>query len=147
VRTAGTFDIGGVRITATESFHDKEQGALRGKNLIFRIEGENLCIGHLGDLGHMPCGHQKEAMADLDVLLIPIGGNFTIDTQEAEAIIRELKPHVAIAMHYRTDEYDVPIATCKEFEKDMNAVRMPREIEITSENIHDLPPVIIMAHK
>ena len=95
----------------------------------------------------MPNDHQKEAIADCDVLLIPIGGTFTIDTAEAEAIIREIKPRVTIAMHFRTDEYDAPITTEETFAKDMGAVYMPREIEITSENIHELPPVIIMAHK
>lgn len=147
IRTAGTFDYGGLRVTTTESFHDKEKGALRGKNLISRIEGENLCICHLGDLGHMPCGHQTEVMEGCDVLLIPIGGTFTIDTDEAEQIIRAIKPHVAIAMHFHTDEYDAPITTEEKFVKDMNAVYMPREIEITSENIASLPPVIVMAHK
>lgn len=147
IRTAGSFDVKGLRVTTTESFHDKENGALRGKNLISRIEGDNLCICHLGDLGHMPNGHQKEAIADCDVLLIPIGGVYTIDTDEAEAIIRELKPTVTVAMHFRTDEYDAPFSTEEKFVKDMNAAYMPREIEITSENIHNLPPVIVMAHK
>lgn len=147
VHTAGTFDFGGVRITATQSFHDKENGALRGKNLLFRIEGEGLSIAHIGDLGHMPNAHQKEVLADLDVLLIPIGGTYTIDTKEAEEIIRELKPRIAVAMHYRTEEYGDCFEGPEAFEKDMNAVRMPREIEITCENIDQLPAAIIMAHK
>ena len=54
IRSAGAYDVQGVRITAVDSFHDKKGGALRGKNLILRIEGGGLTIVHLGDLGHMP---------------------------------------------------------------------------------------------
>ena len=148
IMTAGSFKVGDLRITATQSFHDPEQGALRGKNLMFRIDGEGLSIAHIGDLGHIPNKHQMEALADLDVLLLPIGGHFTIDTRQAEEIIRELKPRVAIAMHFKTDAIaDWPISTEEQFERDMHAVRMSREIEITHDNVGSLPKTIIMAYK
>lgn len=146
--SAGSFHVNNLKITATQSFHDPEQGALRGKNLLFRIDGEGLSIAHIGDLGHMPNDHQREVLSDLDVLLLPVGGYFTIDTAQAEQLIRDLKPRVAIAMHYKTPAIaDWPISTEEQFERDTNAVRMPQEIEITHENIGDLPPVIIMAHE
>lgn len=147
IRSAGTYDVQGVRITAVNSFHDKQGGALRGSNLIFRIEGGGLTILHLGDLGHMPDETQRGAMAGADVMLLPIGGHYTIDAAEAEALLKEVQPRHAVAMHFRTEAFDIDIATCDAFEKDTGAIRMPREIEITPENLATLPKTMILNYK
>ena len=148
IRTPGTHSAGDVKITAVESFHDPEGGALRGKNLIFRIEAEGLSIAHLGDLGHMPDDIQMEALKDLDVMMLPIGGTYTIDTPQAEELIRRAQPKLAIAMHYKTGAYPtINIVTPDAFIADMQAAAMPREIEVTRESIGSLPPVITMAYK
>ena len=147
IRSAGAYDVQGVRITAVDSFHDKKGGALRGKNLILRIEGGGLTIVHLGDLGHMPDEKQLEAMSGADIMLAPIGGTYTIDTPEAEEVIRLARPKHAVAMHYRTPDYDFNTSTCEAFERDMRAVRMPREIEITPENLVSLPEFLLMRYK
>lgn len=147
IRSAGAYDVQGVRITAVDSFHDKKGGALWGKNLILRIEGGGLTIVHLGDLGHMPDEKQLEAMSGADIMLVPIGGTYTIDTPEAEEVIRLARPKHAVAMHYRTPDYDFNTSTCEAFERDMRAVRMPREIEITPENLVSLPEFLLMRYK
>lgn len=147
IRSAGAYDVQGVRIIAVDSFHDKKGGALRGKNLILRIEGGGLTIVHLGDLGHMPDEKQLEAMSGADIMLVPIGGTYTIDTPEAEEVIRLARPKHAVAMHYRTPDYDFNTSTCEAFERDMRAVRMPREIEITPENLVSLPEFLLMRYK
>lgn len=147
IRSAGAYDVQGVRITAVDSFHDKKGGALRGKNLILRIEGGGLTIVHLGDLGHMPDEKQLEAMSGADIMLVPIGGTYTIGTPEAEEVIRLARPKHAVAMHYRTPDYDFNTSTCEAFERDMRAVRMPREIEITPENLVSLPEFLLMRYK
>ena len=147
IREAGEYDVRGVHITAVPSFHDKQGGALRGRNLIFRIEGEGLTIVHLGDLGHMPDAEQLKAMSGADVLLVPIGGTYTIDTPEAEEVIRLAQPKHAVAMHFRTPDYDFNASTCEAFARDMQAVRMPREVEITPETLSALPEAMILSYK
>lgn len=147
IREAGNYEVRNVRVTAVPSFHDKQRGALRGNNLIFRIEGDGLTIVHLGDLGHMPDEKQLRAIAGADVLLIPIGGTYTIDTPEAEELIRLAQPKHAVAMHFRTPDYDFNTSTCASFERDMQAARMPREVEITRENLATLPAAMILNYK
>ena len=147
VREAVSYEVRGVRITAVPSFHDKQRGELRGRNLIFRIEGEGLTIVHLGDLGHMPDEAQLRAIAGADVLLTPIGGTYTIDTPEAEEVIRLAQPKHAVAMHFRTPDYDFNASTCEAFARDMQAVRMPREVEITPETLSALPETMILSYK
>lgn len=147
VRTAGEHEVKGVKLSCIESFHDKQHGALRGKNLLTRIEGEGLSIAHLGDLGHLPTEAQSAFLHDLDILMLPIGGTYTIDTAEAEALIAELKPRHVIAMHFKTEAYEINISTCDAFAADMQASFMPNEIEVTRENIASLPKVMILSYK
>lgn len=147
IRSAGEYAVRGAKIRSIPCFHDKEGGALRGTNLVSIIEADGLRIAHLGDLGHMPGEALAAALAGVDVMLIPIGGTYTIDTPEAEALIREAKPRVAVAMHFRTEAYEIKITTCEAFKRDMMAAAMPNEIEITEGNVSALPPVIIMDYK
>ena len=144
----GEYNIGGAKITAIPCFHDNEGGAKRGKNLIYRIDADGLSIAHLGDLGHLPNDEQLAALKGLDVLLIPIGGFYTLDTPEAEEVISLVKPRCAVAMHYRIHADDPnPISDCAAFASDMGAARMPNEIEITPESAATLPAAIIMDYK
>lgn len=147
IREAGAYIVGGARITAIPSFHDEKGGALRGKNLLMRIDCEDLSIAHLGDLGHMPNAEQMELLKDLDVLMLPIGGTYTIDTPQAEALIKALSPRHAIAMHFRTDAYEINIARCDAFARDMQAAFMPREIAFTRQSVDALPPVMILSYQ
>ena len=148
IRTAGEHCVKGAKITAIPSFHDPEGGALRGNNLLMRVECEGLSIAHLGDLGHMPNDAQLAALKDLDILMLPIGGTYTIDTPQAEALIAQLKPRRVIAMHFKTEAYPtINIATCDAFARDMNAAILPREIEVTKENIDTLPEIMILNYK
>jgi L-ascorbate metabolism protein UlaG (beta-lactamase superfamily) len=95
----------------------------------------------------MPDESMMAQLSGIDVMLIPIGGTYTIDTPEAEELIRAAKPRIAVAMHFKTGAYEIKITTCEAFKKDMMAANMPNEIEITEGNISKLPPVIIMDYK
>ncbi len=110
-----------VSISAIESFHDPFGGQKRGKNLIFRLEADGYSVVHLGDLGHSPDDAQRRFIKNADVLLIPIGGYFTIDTDEALRIIDACKPRAAVAMHYRNSACAFPISTAEQFCKALNA--------------------------
>ena len=147
IRAAGEYEVKGVKVRAFPSFHDPEEGALRGSNLLMRIEAEGLSIAHLGDLGHMPDDEQKAFLAGLDILMLPIGGTYTIDTPQAEALIAELRPRRVIAMHFKTDAYEINISTCDAFAADMKAAFLPREIEVTQENLTELPEIMILNYK
>ena len=112
----GERELFGARITAVPCFHDEVRGAKRGKNLIHVIEADGLRIAHLGDLGHLPdTDAQRAALTGLDVLLIPIGGYYTIDTPAAVRIIRKFEPRCAIAMHFANRYCHYPVSDESEF--------------------------------
>lgn len=91
----------GVRITAVRGYHDDEQGAKRGETLLFLIETEGLRIVHLGDLGEMLSDEQVSILHDPDVLMIPVGGFYTIDGRQAQETAARLNAKVILPMHYK----------------------------------------------
>lgn len=89
------------KVKEIPSYHDGEKGALRGENTIRRFKAEGLTVVHLGDLGHQLSDKQVEAIGPCDVLLVPVGGTYTLDPMEAKAVVYALQPRVVIPMHYR----------------------------------------------
>ena len=100
VRGPGEYEISDVLITGVASYHDSKRGQERGRNTIYVIHMDDLVICHLGDLGHTLQEEQLEEVADADILLIPIGGQNTINAAQAAEVISQVEPHIAIPMHY-----------------------------------------------
>lgn len=145
VRTPEERTFGAVTIDGIESFHDEEQGAKRGSNIIFRYRGDGLTIVHLGDLGHFPTPEQLEFISGADILLCPIGGFYTIDTDFALLTVSMAKPKTVIAMHYKTDAINFPISDEKKFAKALEAQYIPTsDLDVTADTISALPYAIIM---
>lgn len=90
-------------ITTIDCFHDDMNGTLRGKNKIHKITTEDQSVVHLGDLGHIL--DNIDEIKNCDVLLIPVGGHYTIDSNTAKQLIDLIQPRITIPMHYRTDEF------------------------------------------
>lgn len=97
----GEYEIMGVSIIGLPSFHDDKKGALRGKNTIYVIEMDGLRIAHLGDVGHELSEETVEALGDIDILLVPVGGEYTVGPNEAAGIVRSIEPTLVIPMHYQ----------------------------------------------
>ena len=105
-----------VKITAIPSVHDEVGGAKRGKNLLMKIEMEGLTLAHLGDQGAPLTGVQLDALGSVDILMIPVGGFYTIDAKTAFDMVQAIRPRVVIPMHYKTAvNADWPIADETEF--------------------------------
>ena len=90
-----------IEVDVIESFHDHEQGKLRGDNKIHVVTMNGKRIAHMGDLGHPLLPEQAIKLQNLDLLLIPVGGFYTIDADEAAEIVKALKPRLTVPMHYR----------------------------------------------
>lgn len=91
-------------VREVSTFHDDQGGSLRGTNTVRCFSAEGVTVVHLGDLGHQLSGEQAEAVGSCDVLLIPVGGTYTVDAAGAKAVAEALKPRVIVPMHYRAGE-------------------------------------------
>ncbi len=95
-------------VRTVETFHDEKQGALRGKNTVHCFSAGGFTVVHLGDLGHPLSSAQVAEIGPCDVLLIPVGGFFTIDAQTAKRVTEQLRPRTAVPMHYRHPPFGLP---------------------------------------
>jgi L-ascorbate metabolism protein UlaG (beta-lactamase superfamily) len=102
--TAGTFETPLGEVIAVASEHDDVAGTLRGPNTIFRFTLDGLRVAHLCDFGQAGLRpEQREAIGEVDVLLLPVGGGPTVGGESAAAIVRALRPRLVVPMHYRTE--------------------------------------------
>ena len=101
LKTAGHFP-GKVNVPGFASFHADAQGAKRGSNVMFLIEGDGARVLHLGDLGHDLSDEEIAAFGSVDALLIPVGGVYTINALQAAALAKRIGARVTVPMHYKT---------------------------------------------
>jgi|UniRef100_A0A7C3YTK6 L-ascorbate metabolism protein UlaG (beta-lactamase superfamily) len=115
IKEEGEKRIDGIKIKGISTFHDRKRGKERGKNIIFVFEIEGIRVAHLGDLGTEIEESVRKEMGSIDILLLPVGGYFTIDAEEAKRVSSLLRPKVIIPMHYKTSLCDFPIAPVDDF--------------------------------
>ncbi len=110
VRGAVPVEIKGIKFNGIPTYHDNAGGKERGNNTILCFEVDGVSICHFGDLGHQLSDKQIAELGRIDILLIPVGGLYTIDAKVATELCNQLKPKVIIPMHYKNDKCDYPIA-------------------------------------
>jgi L-ascorbate metabolism protein UlaG (beta-lactamase superfamily) len=148
IRNPAPTQAAGFSIRGIQTFHDETQGAERGQNTVFVIEAEGLRICHMGDLGHPLSEEQIASLGEIDVLLIPVGGHFTIDAAQASELVNRIKPKVVIPMHYKTKVLGFPIAGVDGFlSGKSNVVRMDSTFtEVTKDNLPLQTEIRVLKH-
>ncbi len=135
----GEYEIGGVVVLGLPTFHDNAGGSVRGKNIIYLIEIDEISACHLGDLGHTIDSATLEAMGSVDVLFVPVGGVSTIDARLAIEVVRRLEPKVIIPMHYRAKGLDSHLEPAERFLSEMGIKEITPQSKL-SLNKSKLPP-------
>jgi len=116
----GEYEVKGVFVQGINSFHDNKEGKERGKNTMYIIETEDIRFCHLGDLGQQQLtDEQLEKIGAVDVLMIPVGGVYTIDSHEATKIIGQIEPKIVIPMHYELPKLKITLDGVEKFLKVM----------------------------
>ena len=100
----GEFEKMGVRIFGLQSFHDKTKGSERGENILYKFEAEGISVLHCGDLGVIPEENFLETIGEVDILMVPVGGFYTIDAEEAVQLVKKIEPAIVIPMHYQVEK-------------------------------------------
>ena len=149
VEVRGNLVEGEITFRGLKTFHDENNGADRGENTILSFKVDDINICHLGDLGHNLTGDQLTQLGDVDVLLIPIGGFFTIDPNIATDIVERLRPKIVIPMHYKTEKCGFPIAEVDKFTEGKSNVKFidTDEIELSSDKLPGEPEILVLKHR
>ena len=146
----GEVRVDDVVINGIKTFHDKHGGARRGENAVYIVDAEGLKIAHLGDLGHVPSGEVLNKMSKIDVLMIPVGGTYTIEPDEAWSIVENLGPRIVVPMHYWVKGLRLPLKTVDHFLKYAEKVRVDKLntnlVSITPSNLPSETTVIVFKY-
>ena len=148
----GEYEIKGVPITGIATPHDGEGGRKRGRNVAWSFQVEDVNICHLGDLGSTLSTEQVEAIGNVDILLVPVGGHNTINATQATDIMTTLEPKVVIPMHYASEiaRDDVVLDSVEPFLRQHSAIDhkpQPR-YTITKANLpEDLQVVLLESRR
>lgn len=145
----GEYEIGGIFITGIQTWHDAEGGSKRGRNTAYVVEMDDLVLCHLGDLGHVLTTEQAEAMSNVDVLMIPVGGTFTISAAQAAEVISLIEPRLVIPMHYQTEALKMEIDPLERFTRAMGLKEIPSQpkLSVTKSSLPDETQVAVLDYK
>lgn len=138
IETAGEYEIKDVFIEGIETFHsdiDKEGG--KEKNTIYRIDMDDISVAHLGDLGHTLDDKQLEKLKGTDILLVPVGGTYTINAQKAVEVVSQIEPRIVIPMHYKVPGIKADLDPVEKFIKELGI--KPTEEDKLKISKKDLP--------
>lgn len=134
----GEYEIEGVFITGIATFHGKRQDGSAEPNTIFLFEFPDLTVCHLGDLGHALTQAQVEAMPDINVLIIPVGGRNTLDAARAAEVISIIEPAIVIPMHYQEAGTPGHLDSVERFLKEMG-IPAPEPVSVLKLTRSQLP--------
>ena len=146
VEKVGFFNVCDISIQGIPSFHDNAQGRKRGDNIVYIFEMDDLKLCHLGDLGHVLSKEDSEKIGHVDILFIPIGGNYTLNGKEAYEITKIIKSNIIIPMHYKTPDLSFPLDGLEEFIKYMKKAEKinGNSFSISKEDIEEFSGEVIL---
>ena len=148
VTGGGQKKVGSIEFKGIEVYHDTSKGSQRGPNTVFcfTVIGVRLC--HLGDLGHLLSGPEIAEIGQVDVIMIPVGGFYTIDASTASKICDQIKPKVIIPMHYKNDKCSFPISGVDEFLKGKANVKglNTSDLELKGGQLPQATEIVVLKH-
>jgi len=150
VRGIGERSAAGIEFEGIASYHDDRGGKLRGKNTIFCFEMDGIRVCHLGDLGHQLGEKEAVALGEVDVLMIPVGGTFTLDAEGAKKVVGQIKPKIVLPMHFKTPVLTFEIDSADRFLSGEKVERPGRTL-VVSKDTHpkagEVPKIVLLDYK
>lgn len=118
----GNYDLNFINIIGLSSFHDNSLGLKRGDNILYTYTFDNMNICYLGHLGHMLNENLLKSLVNIDILFIPIGGHFTLDSKQAANLVKLINPKIIIPMYYKTYTSSYYLDGCNNFITSMDSI-------------------------
>ncbi|NLU36107.1 MAG: MBL fold metallo-hydrolase [Clostridiales bacterium] len=149
INTSGRHNVKGIEILGVDTFHDEAGGSKRGSNVVFTYLVDGMKICHLGDLGHILTEEQLNQIGRVDILLLPVGGTFTIDYREASELAGKMNPRLIIPMHFKTPVMSFNIDGVDKFVAGKDSVESidENELEITPGSFDTLARIVVLNYE
>lgn len=146
IEGSGEYETKGVAISGVSTFHDKVKGQDRGKNIVYHIEMDGLNLVHLGDLGHTLSDEKVSEIGECDILMVPVGGVYTIESKEAAEVVAQLEPKVIVPMHYLLPGLKAPLEGVEKFLKEMGeeGLTAQNKLTVSKDKLPEEPTVVLL---
>ena len=125
-----TGEARGIKVDFFTTTHDHDGGCISGLNHMYRFVMDRISVLHPGDLGVLPDQDECNALGPVDLLLLPVGGTYTLSPEDALTFAERIGPRWVIPMHYRTKDVDLPMAPLRPFQELWNG-----DVHTTESNI------------
>ena len=151
IKTAGVHELKSMSIEGIATWHDHYEGKKRGENIVFLLKADGLKLCHMGDIGCLPSEELYQKIEGTDVLLIPVGGNYTIDAREALEVCGRVSPNIIMPMHFRGTATTIDLAPVEDFLEAAGReydVSRPGKcyIEIEKSSLKKRTRIVVMEH-
>jgi hypothetical protein len=142
----GEYEIGGVFITGVATYHPNPEEGNGHRNIIFVFDFNDIVVGHLGALDHVPTQSQIEQLGGIDVLLVPVGGGGALNSSQASEVISLIEPAIVIPMHYAMPEGMLDLDPLDKFLKEMgvSAVEPQDTLRIRGMNLTEETEIVVL---
>jgi L-ascorbate metabolism protein UlaG (beta-lactamase superfamily) len=146
VKGTGSHKARNLEFKGIATYHDGRKGSERGQNTIFCFSVDGVKVCHLGDLGHVLSDAEAKQIGPVDLLLMPVGGVYTIDPAQATQTAQKLTPNIVIPMHYKTPHCGFPLAQVEDFTSGKAGVKTVKgsEVEIKKEKLPQALEIIVL---
>ncbi|MFA5933388.1 MAG: MBL fold metallo-hydrolase [Microgenomates group bacterium] len=144
----GEYEVAGVSVEGIATFHDNANGAEKGTNTAYHLLVDGINIVHLGDLGHKLTESQLSKIDSTDILMIPVGGKFSLDAELAVEVVAQLEPKIVIPMHYLIPELKIEgLEKVDAFLKEMGAenAEVQPKLSITRDKLPEATIVVVLS--
>jgi len=146
VRSEGKHRVKSAEIVGVGDYHDASRGSERGRVIMYNVELEGVWVCHLGDLGRVISAEEARPLGRIDVLLLPVGGVFTVDARGATEVMEHLRPRITIPMHYQTSGTTLPLASVDDFLQGKANVRRLQgsALTVTPQGLPTSPEIVVL---
>lgn len=144
IREAGVHQVNGLKVEGFAVYHDEVRGAKRGKNIIYAWEMDGIRLCHLGDLGHLLEPATVTAIGEVDLLMVPVGGVYTIDAAAAFRVVEQLRPRLVLPMHYKTPSLNFELAPVEDFTRYFERVRREKALRLERDGLPEEREVVLL---
>lgn len=127
----GEYEVSGVTVIGLPTYHDDRKGEVYGRNTVYVIQIDEVRVCHLGDLGHALSDEQLEPIANVDVLLVPVGGGRTLDGARSAELVRQVEPRVVVPMHYSVPGIRTELAPVERFLREMGVAEAEPQTKLS----------------
>lgn len=145
----GEFEIGGVFITGVQTNGKGKHDASEPRNILFVFDFDGVTIAHLGDLNRVPSQTEVEALGEVHVALVPVGGGGGLNASKAAEVVSLLEPGIVIPMHYQVPGSPLKLAPLSKFLKEMGVGETPPvpSLKVTRSTVPEETRVVVLEHK